>query len=188
MRTPYLAVAIAIAACSSGHHGSTTATPRSACDVRGNAPPAARALAVSVDRLDAMKGKKVDHVQLLQALRALESSLQVVAPSHVKEIAAVHQSGTTLSRAIGNTDAHADFVRIGLVNASRALAAEQPAYSGVACYRDELAAMTEAAQRIDPNKKLVAQYAEVRAALRAASHVVLAASTEQIATASGRGR
>ena len=116
------------------------------------------------------------------ALNALEDALELVAPSHTKEIAAVHQSGTVLSRSIGNKDAHADFVRIGLVNASRALASVEPSYSGVGCYRDELGAMTIAASRIDPNKKLVAQYAEVRAALRAASHVVLAASTQTIAT------
>src|SRR5205085_10944841 len=116
------------------------------------------------------------------ALRGLEDVLATIAPGQPKEITSVHLSGATLSRSVDNTDAHADFVRIGLVNAARAFAAVEPSFSGSGCYRDQLGQMTLAASSIDPDRKLSLQYTDVRVALRAAARMALAASNPQVAS------
>jgi hypothetical protein len=178
-------VLVAAAACGARQSGS--ASKASACDVGARiAPHEARRLVAAVEQLEAapLHG---GHAPLLAAIRALEASLEVVAPDRSAELTGVHLSGTTLARALDNDDAQADFVRMGLINASQALAAVEPSLRGNGCYRTELGAMTIAASKIDPDRRLSYQYAEVTAALRAASRVVLAASTSpQIATRESR--
>lgn len=170
-------VALVLAAACGGTQSRSASRLATACDGGDRvAPHEARRLIAAVDQLEAAPHQR-DHGRLLAAIRALEESLEVVAPHRTTEITGVHLSGTTLARAVDNPDAVADFVRMGLVNATQALATVEPSFSGTGCYRTELGAMTIAATKIDPDRRLSYQYAEITAALRAASRVVLAAST-----------
>lgn len=145
-----------------------------ACEAAG-APsrPAVRRLVTSVAALDEAP-RPDDHVALLGAMRALGDSLELVAPGRTAELARVRTMTHALERAVGNSDAHADFVRIGLVSAWHALEAVSPRQNS-GCFRTGLDSMVDAASRIAPEKRLAAQYPQVRAALHAASAAVLAA-------------
>jgi hypothetical protein len=169
-------VALVLAAACGGTQ-SRSVSKATACDAGASvAPHEARRLVAAVEQLEAAPHHR-DHGRLLAAIRALEESLALVAPGRTAELTGVHLSGTTLARAVDNPDAVADFVRMGLVNATQAFAAVEPSFSGTGCYREELGAMTIAASKIDPARRLSYQYAEITAALRAASRIVLAAST-----------
>ena len=188
MKYPLAAgVALVLAAACGGTQSRSASQAATACDAEARvAPHEARRLVAAVDQLEAAPHHR-DHALLLAAIRALEESLAIVAPDRQVERTGVHLSGTTLARAVDNDDAVADFVRMGLVNASQAFAAVEHSYSGIGCYRDELGALTLAASKIDPNRRLSWQYAQITDALRAASRVVLAASTSQrIATGTRR--
>ncbi|MBA3463332.1 MAG: hypothetical protein H0T46_25475 [Deltaproteobacteria bacterium] len=170
-------VAFVLAAACGGTQTRSASQVVTACDVGARvAPHEVRRLVAAVDQLDVAPHHR-DHARLLAALRALEESLRLVAPARRTEITGVHVSGATLERAVDNPRAHADFVRMGLVNAAQALAAVEPSFSGRGCYREELGALTLAASQIDPERRLSDQYTKVSSALRAASRVVLAAST-----------
>jgi hypothetical protein len=177
-----LAAALLLAACSAKPNVANPVTH--ACET-ASAParPAVRRLVAAVDALDHAP-RTNDHVALLGAMRALRDSLEVVAPSRTAELARVRTMTQALERAIGNSDAHADFVRIGLVSAWHALEAVAPRHAGSGCYRTGLDSLVDASSKIAPEKRLAAQYPQVKAALHAASAAVLA--TEGSGTVAGR--
>ncbi len=180
-RSILAAVLLASACGGTKEHVANPATV--ACE-SGSAParPAVHRLVVAVRALDEAP-RTDDHVALLAAMRALGDSLEVVAPSRTAELARVRTMTHALERAVGNSDAHADFVRIGLVSAWHALEAISPRH-GTGCFRTGIDSLVDAASKIDPEARLAAQYPEVRAALHAASAAVLA--TESSGTVAGR--
>lgn len=150
--------------CAAPHRESTITSDRPA-------PAHAVRLIASLGDLDAATGN--DHVAVLRAFRALGATLQTVTPERDRELVTLANTCATLERAVQNRSAHADFVRIGLAAATDALATVEP--TNRAQYVSSLAALTDAMTSLDPNRRLADQYPKVRAALRAASRVVLAA-------------
>jgi hypothetical protein len=132
-------------------------------------PAYAAHLIASLDELDSATG--TNHIAVLHTFRALGETLQTVAPDSMRELVTFANTCDTLERAVQNAGAHADFVRIGLAAATDALATIEPADR--AKYRSSLAAMNEAMASVDPNRRLGDQYPQVRAALHAATRVVL---------------
>jgi hypothetical protein len=159
----FVAFLLAVGACGAPRRDANLAT-------RPTPAHAARFIA-SLGELESATG--ADHVAVLHAFRALGETLQSVAPHRVNEIVAFQNTCATLERAAQNPSAHADFVRIGLAAATDALSTLEP--TNRAQYASSLAAMTDAMTSVDPNRRLGDQYPQVRAALRAASRIVLAA-------------
>ena len=175
-----LGFALILTACGSASHTTVANPVTHACETSGSpASPTARRLVSAIATLDAAP-RPDDHVALLAAMRALGDSLETVAPGRATELARVRAMSDALERAVGNPDAHANFVRIGLVAAWQGLAAAAPR-SG--CYRSGLETMIDAADRIDPDRRLAAQYLQVKASLHAASAAVLAADTAELLAA-----
>lgn len=183
MQSSLLLGAVLVAAACGGAKQHVATPVTSACEAAGApARPAVRRLVASVAALDDAP-RTDDHVALLAAMRALRDSLDAIAPHRTAELARVRTMTQALERAVGNADAHADFVRIGLVSASQALASVAPRY-GAGCFRNGVDALADASARIDPETRLAAQYPEVKAALHAASAALLA--TEGSGTIAGR--
>jgi hypothetical protein len=178
-----LGLVLAVAACSGTPervaHPVTHACESSAQPSR----PAVRRLVATVAALDAAP-RTDDHVALLGAMRSLGASLELVAAPRTAELERVRTMTQALERAIGNPDARAGFVLVGLVSAGHALEAVSPRYRRSRCYRTGVDALAEATSRIAPDRRLAAQYPQVRAALHAASAAVLAA--EGSSTVAGR--
>lgn len=156
-----LALVLFTAACAAPHRGT-----RSAAVTARPAPPSAVSLLVSINELEAPR-RDVDHTRVLAAFQALGTALQTAAPNRTNEILRVKASCNALERSVTNVSAHADFVRIGLAAATDALSSVAPSDPNVI-------AMAEATRKIDPDKTLADQYAQVRAALRASVRVVYA--------------
>lgn len=176
MHTPAtLGLAILLAAGCGGSAPQVASPVPHACEVgTTTARPPVRRLVASVTALDEAP-RTDDHVALLGAMRALGDSLAQIAPDRTAELARVRTMTHALERAVGNADAHADFVRIGLVSAWSALRASAPRGAGTSCFATGLDEMIAAASRIAPDQRLAAQYPQVRAALHAATAAVLAA-------------
>lgn len=155
-----VALALFIGACSAPHRARTTTVA-----VRSAAPSAVTLLG-SINELEA-SDPDVDHARVLAAFQALGEALQTAAPASSDEILRVKASCTALERSVANVHARADFVRIGLSAATDALSSVAPADPNVT-------AMAEATAKIDPDKTLVEQAAQVRAAFRASVRAVYA--------------
>ena len=184
MQSPAKLAAILIIAACGGSKERVTNPVTHACETAAApARPAVRRLVTAVGALD-QAPRTDDHVALLGAMRALRDALEVIAPSRTAELARVRTMTQALERAGGNSDARADFVRIGLVSAWHALAAIAPHHRGSRCYRTGLDALVEASSQIAPERRIAAQYRHVRAALHGASAAVLA--TEASGTVAGR--
>jgi hypothetical protein len=156
-----LALVLFIGACGAPHHREA----RTAAATRP-APPSAVHLLTSINELEAPR-RDTDHTRVLAAFQALGEALHTAAPGRSNEILRVKASCNALERSVTNTRARADFVRIGLSAATDALATVAPSDPNVA-------AMAAATSRIDPDRPLSDQYAQVRTALRASVRVVFA--------------
>lgn len=154
-----LVLVLVTAACAANHRATRTETVR-------RAPPSAVSLLSSINELEAPH-REVDHSRVLAAFQALGEALQTAAPGRTNEILRVKASCSALERSVTNVRARADFVRIGLSAATEALSTVAPSDPNVI-------AMAEATGKIDPDKTLLEQYAQVRAALRASVRAVYA--------------
>ena len=159
--TAALALVLLIGACAAPRR-----EPRSPAVATRPAPASAVSLLSSIDQLEAPH-RDADHTRLLAAFQALGEALQTATPDRTNEILRVKASCNALERSVTNVHARADFVRIGLSAATDALSAVAPSDPNVL-------AMAEATRKIDPDKTLFEQYAQVRAALRASVRVVYA--------------
>jgi hypothetical protein len=168
-----LGIALVLTACGGARKHAVDPAVHACETAAAPAGSAPRRLVATVAALD-QAPRTDDHVALLHAMRALRDSLEQIAPERTAELARVRTMTQALERAVGNADAHADFVRIGLVSAWHALEASSGSARG-RCTTTGLDAMIAASSRIAPERRLAAQYATVRAALHAAAVAVLAA-------------
>jgi len=136
----------------------------------------AQRLLVATDELDTSHARP-DRADVVRALYALADAIEVVAPAHPNEILRVREVANELGLSGQRAEAEAELVRIALDAATRALAhVKLQPHTDRARLAEAIAALRDAADRIDPDRPLLSQYRTMRSAFHASVRAVYAAT------------
>lgn len=151
-----------------------TGLPDTRPPVLTEAPFEARELAAAVAALGDHGHR--DHGRLATSFARLADVLTLAAPEQTIEVDTVRRIGEALERSPRNSSSHADYVKLGLEAAARALASITPRYSPRASeYPEALRILVRAIDEIDPATPLLRQHPEAVEAFEAMMVVVFLA-------------
>lgn len=135
---------------------------------------AARQLLGAVNELDRTE-PRADHERVVEALRALATVVETLAPDQTGQLTRMHQAAAQLAHSDPASQDHARLVRTALDAARQALQTARPgAPADLARYRVEVAAFRDETLKLSDDVPLLEQYAQVRSALQAAVRAVFA--------------
>ena len=135
------------------------------------APPEVRAFTAAVRALDE-HGRR-DHANVIEALRALEKALVVVAPPEADARARMRYEIDALAASPPTSRLHAQHVRTALELAVTAVRRSRPHHTrDLDRYRAAVKMFTRLVTELDPDEPLLEQHARVREAFRGAVHLL----------------